>query len=101
MKRILFYGKSIFMTGLAAQLESRTDMNVRQQSLLNGPLRLGDIDVIIVDFDDVKAADILAILRARPDLKVVGVDAPGSAVTVLSGKVYLTHTLADVVQCLE
>ncbi len=40
-------------------------------------------------------------LRARPDLKIVGVNAPGGAVTVLSGRVYLAHTLTDVVGCLE
>jgi len=54
-----------------------------------------------VDFDDAQAGDVLAMLRARPDLKIVGVNAPGSVVTVLSGRVYLAHTLADVVACLE
>ena len=46
-------------------------------------------------------ADVLAILRARPDLKIVGVNATNSAVTVLSGRIYLAHTLTDVVGCLE
>ena len=55
----------------------------------------------VVDFDDVQAADVLAILRARPDLKIVGVNATNSAVTVLSGRVYLAQTLTDVVGCLE
>ena len=62
---------------------------------------LGDFDAVIVDFGDVQAADVLAILRARPDLKIVGVNATNSAVTVLSGRIYLAHTLADVVGCLE
>jgi hypothetical protein len=44
---------------------------------------------------------VLAILRARPDLQVVGVNAREGAVTVLSGKVYLAHSLEDVVGCLE
>ena len=55
----------------------------------------------VVDFNDVQAADVLAILRARPDLKIVGVNATNSAVTVLSGRIYLAHTLTDVVGCLE
>jgi hypothetical protein len=66
-----------------------------------GPLHLGDLDAVIVDFDEVQAADVLAILRARPDLKIVGVNTTNSAVTVLSGRIYLAHTLADVVGCLE
>ncbi|MEA3396819.1 MAG: hypothetical protein U9R05_05100 [Chloroflexota bacterium] len=45
---------------------------------------------------DIPPADVLTILRARPDLKIVGVHATGNAVTVLSGRVYLAHTLTDV-----
>ena len=47
------------------------------------------------------AADVLAILHPRPDLKIVGVNASNSAVTVLSGRIYLAHSLTDVVECLE
>jgi hypothetical protein len=82
-------------------LRAQDEVSVSQQSPHTGPLHLGELDAVIVDFNAVDAADILAILRARPDLKVVGVNAPGGAVTVLSGKVYLAHTLADVVGCLE
>jgi hypothetical protein len=101
IKRILLYGDSVFLAGLAAQLQTRADLDVRQQSSHAGPLNLDDLDAVIVDFDDAQATDVLAILRARPNLKVVGVNAPGSAVTVLSGQVYLARTLTDVVACLE
>lgn len=101
IKHILLYGDSIFLTGLAAQLEAHANLDVRQQSSHAGLLNLDDLDAVIVDFDDVLAADVLAILRARPGLKIVGVNAAGGAVTVLSGRVYLAHTLMDVVACLE
>ena len=101
VKRILLYGDSIFLTGLAAQLQARDDVDVRHQSSHAGPLNLGNLDAIIVDFNDVPASDVLALLRARPDLKIVGVNATNGAVTVLSGRVYLAHTLADVMGCLE
>ena len=100
-KRILLYGNSIFLAGLAAQLQTRDDVDVRQQAPHAGPLHLGDLDAVIVDFNEVQAADVLALLRARPSLKIVGVNAAGGAVTVLSGRVYLAQTLADVVECLE
>jgi hypothetical protein len=100
-KRILLYGDSIFLTGLAAQLQSEAGLDVRQHAPRTGSLHLGDLDAVIVDFDDVQAADVLAILRARPDLKIVGVNASDGAVTVLSGRIYLAHSLADVVECLE
>ena len=82
-------------------MQARDDVDVRQQAPHAGPLDLGDLDAIIVDFNEVQAADVLAIIRARPDLKIVGVNATNSAVTVLSGRIYLAHTLADVVECLE
>jgi hypothetical protein len=101
VKRILLYGNSIFLTGLAARLQGDAGLSVRQQAPGAGPLSLDGIDAVIVDFDDVPADDVLAILRARPTLQVVGVNAPGSAVTVLSGRIYVARTLADVVRCLE
>ncbi len=101
LKHILLYGSSIPLTGLAAQLRATADMDVRQQPADAGPLSLAGLDAIIVDFDDAAAADVLSILRARPDLKIVGISAPGNAITVISGQVYLTHTLADVMKCLE
>ena len=55
----------------------------------------------VVDFNDVQAADVLALLRARPDLKIVGVNANNSAVTVLSGQVYMAERLEDVVVHLQ
>lgn len=99
-KRILLYGDSIFLTGLAAQLQGRVDLDVRQQAPHMGPLSLGDIDTVIVDLDNTPADDILSILRARPDLQVVGINATGSAVTVFSGQVYIAHTLIEVMDCL-
>jgi hypothetical protein len=101
MKNVLLYGDSILLTGLAIQLHGLADVKVRQQSPRKGPLNLEGVDAVIVDFNEAHAADVLDILRARPDLKVVGVNSTGSAVTVLSGKVYLAHSLKDVMGCLE
>jgi hypothetical protein len=100
-KHVLLYGDSIFLTGLAAQLQARDDVDVRHRAPHDGPLHLDDLDAVIVDFNDAQPADVLALLRTRPDLKIVGVNATGGAVTVLSGQVYLAQTLADVVECLE
>ncbi|MEA3342322.1 MAG: hypothetical protein U9R15_20340, partial [Chloroflexota bacterium] len=91
----------IFLSGLASQLQARDDIDARLQAPHVGPLHLGGLDAVVVDLDAVEAADVLAMLRARPDLEIVGVNATGGAVTVLSGRVYLAQTLADVVGCLE
>lgn len=101
MRNVLLYGDSIFLSGLAAQLHGLDDVCVRQQSPRIGPLNLHGLDVVIVDFNAVEAAAVLDILRAQPDIKVVGVNPGGGAVTVLSGQVYLARTLSDVMTCLD
>jgi len=101
MKRVFLCGASIFLTGLAGALEAIPDVAVIQRPTLSGSVDLMDFDLVVVDFDEAAPADVLAILRARPDLKVVGVNARGNAVTVLSGKVFLAHSLEDVVGCLD
>ena len=101
MQRILIYGGSIILAGLAAQLANHPEIQIyRRETLVD----LGDLtacDAVLVDFDDAQAGDVLSLLRARPDLKIVGVNSTNSAVTVLSGRVYLAQTLTDVVMYLE
>jgi hypothetical protein len=101
MKKVFLCGNSIFLTGLASSLEKIADVEVTQRTVLSGSINLMDFDLVVVDFDEVAPADVLAILRARPDLQVVGVNAREGAVTVLSGKVYLARSLDDVVEYLE
>ncbi len=101
MRNVLLYGDSIFLSGLAAQLHGLDNVCVRQQSPRQRPLNLQGLDVVIVDFSAVEADAVLDILRAQPDIKVVGVNPDGGAVTVLSGQVFLARTVAEVVGCLD
>lgn len=100
MRQVLLYGTSILLAGLAAQMQKRPDLEVRCQADLTGLVDLGAIEAAVVDLDDPPAGGVLALLRARPDLKIVGVNAGSSAVTVLTGRVYLASTLDDLVACL-
>ncbi len=97
MKHILLYGSSIFLAGLTATLQADPRLDVRQQAPCDGLLDLGDLDAVIVDFGDAPPADVLTMLRARPDLKMVGVNASDGAVTVLSGRVYMAQRLEDII----
>ena len=96
MKRILLYGSSIFLAGIAARLQGEPDLQVRCQAAGPGLLDLGGVETVIVDLDDVEASEVLALIRARPDIRVVGVNAGSRAFTVLSGRVYLAQSLDDV-----
>lgn len=101
MRNVLLYGDSIFLSGLMAQFQAMPDVTVRQQPLHSGPLNLCDLDTVIVDFNAVEPATVLDILRAQPDIKIVGINPSGGAVTVLSGQVFLAHSLAEVMRCLD
>ena len=96
MKRILIYGESLFLAGVQQRLQRLPDVEVDCRATLTG---LGDLcayDAVLIDLNDVRAADVLALLRARPDLRVVGVNADTSAVTVLAGQVYFAESVVEV-----
>ena len=82
-------------------MQSVVGLDARQQAPHVGPLHLGGLDVVIVDFDEAPAADVLALLRARPDLKIVGVNAATGVLTVFAGQVCPAHKLEDVIAHLE
>ncbi len=100
MKKVLLWGNSIFLAGLAAALRAAVDLEVLCAS--GAAARGFAPDVLIVDLNDEHCGDALALLRARPDLRVVGVNAATNAVTVLQGQVFpaqsveeVTHTILD------
>jgi hypothetical protein len=96
MQRILVYGTSIFLAGLAEQLHTLPNAQIHQRSTLDNLGDLAAFDVVVVDLNDAHTADVLTLLRARPDLKVIGVNAAAGALTVLAGQVYLAKTVDDI-----
>ena len=101
MQTLLLYGASIFIEGLAGLLLQHPEVRVEARQHLTDLGDLAVFDAVIVDLNNPKTSDVLTLLRARPDLTVIGVNTAGGAVTVLSGRVYLAHSLADVLDCLE
>lgn len=96
MRRILLYGNSLLLAGLAAQVRKLPGVQARACSGLADLGDLADFDTVLVDLNDDAAADLPALLRARPDLQVIGVNAATSALTMLCGRVYLAATIDDV-----
>ncbi|MGC9357035.1 MAG: hypothetical protein ACP5GX_04190 [Anaerolineae bacterium] len=101
MKHILVYGASLFLAGLLPRLQNLADTKVHHRESLKDLGDLSAYDVVLIDLNDMRAADVLTLLRARPDLRVVGVNADTSAVTVLSGQVYLAQSVTEVLACLD
>jgi hypothetical protein len=100
-RHILIYGDSIFLAGLAEQVRTLPGVQVEVRHSLTGLGDLAAFDAVIVDLDNPATADVLTLLRARPDLKVIGVNQATGALTVLAGQVYLAHSLDDVIVHLE
>lgn len=96
MKHILVYGKTLFLTGLMTQLQNIPDVQAQKRETLVGLNNLDHFDAVLIDLSDGRAADVLALLRARPDLRVVGVNAATGAMTVLQGQVYLAESVEEV-----
>jgi hypothetical protein len=96
VKHILVYGVSLVLAGLLAHLQRLPDVEVHSRSALSD---LGDLcryNAVFIDLNDARAADVLALLRACPDLRVVGVNADTGAVTVFTGQVYFAESIEEV-----
>lgn len=100
MKRVLVYGSTMFLSGLLAQLLQIPGLEVQSRETLATIGDLTAFDVVLVDLNDTHSTDLITLLRARPDLRVVGVNAATSAMTVLAGQVYLAQTVEEVIACL-
>ncbi len=101
MQRILLYGTSIFLAGLSELLDKLPE--IRFQTCLR-LADLGDLtafDTVLIDLNNPSTTDVLSLLRARPDLTVIGVNIASGTVTVLSGQVYLAQSLENVIGHLQ
>jgi len=97
MKQILIYGDSIFLAGLTEQLRALPDVQVKVRQCLIGLGDLAAFDATVFDLHDARTTDIFTLLRACPDLKLIGVNRTSGTLVVLSGQVYLAASLEDVV----
>ncbi len=100
---VALYGSSLMLEGVARRL-------ARQGSLravaIDGPTlaeALGPLtaDVLIVDLEIVPIESALALLRDRPELLLVGLEASGARLLVLSGEQAGSVGTDDLVALLE
>lgn len=100
MKHVLAYGTTMFLAGLVVQLQKTSGIHVHSLERLVDVADLFAFDMVLVDLNDVHAADVVELLRARPDLGVAVVNTDNSALTVFAGQVYPVQTVEEVVACL-
>jgi len=101
VKKILLWGNSIFLAGLALALQHQGELEVlcTAANLLEAAFYLKP-DMIIVDLSDPRCGEALTLLREYPSLGLIGINPLTGAVTVLSGQVHLTQTLEEVTRAI-
>ena len=98
VKKILLYGNSIVMAGLAARLRDQVGVEVMAVPDVDpqGLRDHADLDTIIVDLSTVPLATLLALLNATPKLLLLGVDAIAGSLIMLSGRFYPVRSMEEV-----
>jgi hypothetical protein len=84
---VALYGRSLMLSGLARRLTRHSHLDVVQ---VDGPdpadaLRSLRPDALILDLDSVPIDSALTLLHDRPELILVGLEAAGARLLVLSG----------------
>lgn len=97
MAHLLVYGTSIFLAGITAQLASLPDVKVLPCQTLSDAGSLSAVEAVLIDLNDPASGDALQLLRARPDLRLIGLNATAGSLTVMSGEVYFTPTLDEII----
>ncbi|MFZ5880489.1 MAG: hypothetical protein ACOY0R_14055 [Chloroflexota bacterium] len=93
-KRVLLYGKSVLIAGLASALAQEPDLDIlRGESLESTDFTA--VDLILADLGDAEAVRALPRLCTQPGVSLVGVDSPSSTLTLLSGSSQPAQTLHE------
>lgn len=99
-RKILLYGNSILIAGLASKLGQVDGLEVTQME----DEVLGDLTglaVIVVDLRDGKTSQALPRLCAAPGVLLVGLDSITNTLTVLTGQSQPVQSMQDVLNVLK
>lgn len=100
--RVVIYGSSLYMAGLAASL--KTDPSLDVTHIHSGSLDFEQCRqaqapaAIVFDIDELSSDRLLIQLRACPGLTLIGVDAASEDILLLSGQQVRAATISDMVQ---
>jgi hypothetical protein len=100
---VALYGRSLMLTGVARLLARHAHLDVVQIDGRSAADALGSLlpDALIVDLGSVPIESALALLRDRPDLLLVGLEATGAHLLVLSGERSRAISTRDLVDLIE
>jgi hypothetical protein len=102
---VLIYGNSLFIAGVAAQLDAVPDLLIERIDTsglqTSEDLRPGCPQVLIIDLATTHADFVLHCLMDCPNLMLVGLDLQNSRVVLLNSQFFPVTTLHDLTQVLQ
>lgn len=105
-KKVLLYGNSILIAGLASKLQEMPGLAVERwqdedsaglERLKNSPVP----DLIIADLRDAKTSQALSTLCALPGVTLVGLDALTNTLTTLTSQSQPARSMQEVLELLK
>ena len=102
---VVLYGESVFLAGIRADLQSRTQFEVVTVRP-DCPDAAGLIHdhrpaAVIFDLSAAQPDFAVALLRGRPDLLLIGLDASSDELLVLSGHAEQALNVADLIKVIH
>jgi hypothetical protein len=103
--RVVVYGSSLNMAGIAASLKADTSLEVIciNPQTLNARQCLNELNPSVIAFDlsETNPGLDIILLRDRPGLLLVGVDACSDKLLVLSSQSSQAHSVADLINVIR
>jgi hypothetical protein len=102
---IVLFGDSLLMDAVEASLADRPEIDlVRVRSaILEFEKRVKSLspDLVIFDFDTIHSQFVIPLLRARPEVPLVGLDFSSNQVVVLSGRAHTARTAQELTTLIQ
>jgi hypothetical protein len=102
---IILFGDSLLMDAVEASLADRPEIDLVRvrTAIIEFEKRVNSLspDLVIFDFDTIHSQFVIPLLRARPDVPLVGLDFNSNQVVVLSGRAYTTRTAQELAKLIQ
>ncbi len=105
-KRVIIYGDSIFLSGIAETLRTDSGLKVVEIHPRDGKMKLerSQPDIVLVDASQTSLDQLTALMlsfRSRPGLPFISLNADDKQLTVLSSQQYPAVSLPDLTQVIK
>ena len=98
MIHLLVYGTSIFLLGVSSQLSADPEIQISICSSAADMGSLSQYNAVLIDLYDPGIREVLQLLRARPNLRIIGLNAATGELVDINRQVYFTLNLQELIE---